>query len=132
VLLKKIAANRRLHTNMLTDAFVAGGFLTLVAILLGITARESALLLQGRKEPQLSENPVVWLPAPDAIKPGVPVAGMLALGAALLQELSGEAAIERERTLQQAECSCPRGSNPRANAFLLSAERRFQSPNRCC
>jgi carbon starvation protein len=132
VLLKKIAANRRLHTNMLTDAFVAGGFLTLVAILLGITAREAALLLRGSKEPKLSENPAVWLPAPDAIKPGVPVAGMLALGAALLQELSGEAAIERERTLQQAECSCPRGTNPRANAFLLSAERRFQSPNRCC
>jgi hypothetical protein len=57
---------------------------------------------------------------------------MLAIGATLLQELSGEAAIERERTIQQMECSCPRNTNPRANAFLLSAERRFNTPNRCC
>jgi hypothetical protein len=57
---------------------------------------------------------------------------MLAIGAALLQELSGEAAVERERTIQQTECSCPPNTNPRANAFLLSAERRFSTPNRCC
>jgi carbon starvation protein len=132
VLAKKIAANRRLHTNMITDAVVAGGFLALVAILLGLTAHEALQLLQRRKEPVLSENTPAWLDAQDAVKPGVPVAGMLAIGAALLQELSGEAAIERERTIQQTECSCPPNTNPRANAFLLSAERRFSTPNRCC
>ena len=130
---KKIAANRRLHTNMLTDAFVAGGFLTLVAILLGITLKEALLLIQHRKPPVLSENTPVWLPAQDVTRPGVPVAGLLALGASLLQELSGEAAIERERNLQQTECNCPEGRlSPRANAFLLTAERRFRTPNRCC
>jgi carbon starvation protein len=132
VLAKKIAANRRLHTNMLTDAVVTGGFLTLVAVLLGLTLREALNLLNRCKAPTLSEDAPVWLAAHDAIKPGVPVAGMLAIGATLLQELSGEAAIERERTIQQAECSCPRNTNPRANAFLLSAERRFSTPNRCC
>jgi carbon starvation protein len=132
VLAKKIAANRRLHTNMLTDAVVTGGFLTLVAVLLGLTLREALQLLQRRKPATLSEDTPVWLTAHDAVKPGVPVAGMLAIGATLLQELSGEAAIERERTIQQAECSCPRNTNPRANAFLLSAERRFATPNRCC
>jgi carbon starvation protein len=130
---KKIAANRRLHTNMLTDAFVAGGFLSLVAILLGITLREALLLIQRRKPPVLSENAPVWLPAQDAASPGVPVAGLLAISASLLQELSGEAAIERERTLQQTECNCPDTRlNPRANAFMLTAERRFRTPNRCC
>jgi carbon starvation protein len=132
VLAKKITANRRLHSNMLTDAVVTGGFLTLVAILLGLTLREALQLLGRRKAPVLSENPPVWLDSRDAVKPGVPVAGMLAIGAALLQELSGQAAIEREHTIQQAECSCPRNLNPRANAFLLSANRRFSTPNRCC
>ena len=131
-LAKKIAANRRLRSNMLTDAAVTGGFLTLVAVLLALTVREAFQLLQRRKEPTLSEDPPVWLAAHDAVKPGVPVAGMLALGATLFQELSGEAAIERERAIQQVECSCPRNTNPRANAFLLSAERRFSTPNRCC
>jgi hypothetical protein len=60
------------------------------------------------------------------------VGGLLTIGVALVQELSGEAAIERERAAQVAECSCPPNVNQRANAFLLTADRRFKGINRCC
>ena len=129
---KKIHAAERLRLNMRTDAAVTAGFLTLVALLLGITISEAVALLRRKKEAVLSESEPVWLPHLDATKSGVPVAGLLGLGVALVQELSGQAAIERERIVQVAECTCPPNSNPRANAFLISADRRFNGINRCC
>ena len=129
---KKLKAARRISLNMRTDAVVTAGFLALVAVLLGITVREAALLLSGRKPAVLSETEQVWLDAPDAQRSGVPVAGMVGLGLALIQELSGEAAVERERLVQQTRCECPPNTNPRANAFLLSSKRRFEGVNRCC
>jgi carbon starvation protein len=129
---KKIKAARRLSLNMRTDAVVTAGFLSLVAILLGITAREAIALLRGKKTPVLSESEPVWLPQLDSTSSGVPVAGILGLSVTLIQELSGEAAIERERAAQIAACTCPRDTNPRANAFLLTADRRFNGINRCC
>jgi carbon starvation protein len=129
---KKITAAHRLSLNMRTDAAVTAGFLSLVAILLGITVSEAAALLRNKKAPVLSESEPVWLPHLDSTKSGVPVAGILGLGVTLIHELSGEAAIERERIAQVAECSCPRDTNPRANAFLLSSDRRFNGINRCC
>lgn len=129
---KKINAAVRLRLNMRTDAAVTAGFLTLVGILLGITVTEAVALLRRKKEAVLSESEPVWLPQLDATKSGVPVAGILGLSVALIQELSGQAAIEREKTVQMAECTCPPNTNPRANAFLLSADRRFNGINRCC
>ncbi len=129
---KKMAAARRLRLNMQTDAAVTAGFLALVAVLLGLTVREATLLLAGKKEPELSESEPVWLPQLDAKRPGVPVAGLVSVGVALLQELSGQAAVEREHAVQVRECSCPPTVNPRANAFLLSADRRLSGVNRCC
>ena len=129
---KKMRAARRVSLNMRTDAAVTAGFLALVAVLLGITSWEVALLLSRRKEAVLSETEPVWLAGPDAQRNGVPVAGMVGLGLALIQELSGQAAVERERMVQQAQCECPPNTNPRANAFLLSSKRRFEGVNRCC
>ena len=129
---KKMRAAQRVSLNMRTDAAVTVGFLTLVAVLLGITSWEAALLLSRRKEAVLSETEPVWLAAPDAQKNGVPVAGIVGLGLALIQELSGQAAVERERIVQQTQCECPPNTNPRANAFLLSSKRRFEGVNRCC
>ena len=129
---KKIQASERLRLNMRTDAAVTAGFLILVALLLGITLSEAIALLRRKKEAVLSESEPVWLPHLDATKSGVPVAGLLGLGVALVQELSGQAAIERERIVQVAECTCPPSTNPRANAFLISADRRFNGVNRCC
>lgn len=129
---KKIKAASRVQINMRTDAVVTAGFLALVGLLLGITLKEALALLSGRKEAELAETKIVWLPQLDAKKSGVPVAGILGLGVALIQEISGQAAVERERLIQQEECSCPVNANPRANAFLLTANKRFNGVNRCC
>ena len=52
-------------------------------------------------------------------------------GALLLKELSGEAAIERERAAQACECAKD-PAKARRNVFLSATERQFRSPNRCC
>jgi carbon starvation protein len=132
LLTKKIRAAQRLSLNMRVDVAVTAFFLALVAVLLGISIREAILLISGRKLSVLSEDEPVWLEQVDAQRPGVPVAGIVGLGLTLIQELSGQAAVERERVVQQARCECPPKTNPRANAFLLSTKRRFEGVNRCC
>jgi len=132
LLTKKIRAAQRLRLNMRVDVAVTAFFLALVAVLLGISIREAILLISGRKLSVLSEDEPVWLEQADAQRPGVPVAGIVGLGLKLIQELSGQAAVERERVVQQARCECPPKTNPRANAFLLSTKRRFEGVNRCC
>jgi len=132
LLTKKIRAAQRLRLNMRVDVAVTAFFLALVAVLLGISIREAILLISGRKLSVLSEDEPVWLEQADAQRPGVPVAGIVGLGLTLIQELSGQAAVERERVVQQARCECPPKTNPRANAFLLSTKRRFEGVNRCC
>jgi carbon starvation protein len=132
LLTKKIRAAQRLSLNMRVDVAVTAFFLALVAVLLGISIREAILLISGRKLSVLSEDEPVWLEQADAQRPGVPVAGIVGLGLTLIQELSGQAAVERERVVQQARCECPPKTNPRANAFLLSTKRRFEGVNRCC
>jgi len=130
---KAVRANQRLQLNMKTDAVVTAGFLALVAILLGITIREALLLLARKKEPVLSETEPVWIPLDEARSSGVPVMSAVALGCALAQELSGEAAVERERQVQAQECVCEiTPAKGRANAFLLTSERRFKGVQRCC
>jgi carbon starvation protein len=129
---KALRSNRTLSANMRTDAAVTAGFLALVAVLLGITAKEAILLLRRRKEPTLSETEPVWIPLEDSQSSGVPVLGIVTLSCALAHELSGEAAVERERQIQAAQCVCASPAKVRSNAFLLSAERRFQGVQRCC
>ncbi len=129
---KKRDAAARVQLNMRTDAAVTAGFLALVGVLLVITLAEAVALLTGKKQAELSETEPMWLKQLDAQKSGVPVAGLVGLGVAMVQELSGQAAIERERAVVVAECTCPPNTNPRANAFLLSTDRRFKGINRCC
>jgi carbon starvation protein len=121
-----------MNLNMQIDAAVTAGFLALVAILLGITIKEAALLLNRKKPPVLSETAPVWMPLDESNSSGVPVLGVVALGAALAQELSGEAAVERERAAQASQCLCESPARARSNAFLLTAERRFKGVQRCC
>jgi carbon starvation protein len=131
---KALQANRRLAANMRIDAAVTAGFLALVSIILGITLKEALLLLSRRKQPLLSETDPVWIPADQSRASGVPVMSAVALSCALAQELSGEAAVERERAALASECACqnPSPARTRSNAFLLHSERRFQGIQRCC
>ncbi len=123
--------------NQYLDAMVTAVFLTLVICIVGISVWEWARLILRAKAPVLRETDPVWLPA-DALAPSRPlrVAGMIALGFTLLKELSGEAAVDRERAQANA-CECAAQSplmkaNARKNVFLTATEHRFKGINRCC
>ncbi len=130
---RAVKMNRTQQRNMRVDAFVTGGFLALVGAIVALSLREWALLLSRRKPAVLRETAPVWLPA-DAPERPLPVMGAIALGFTLLKEVSGEAAIDRERDRAAAcECAAPdRKPGPRRNVFLTATEQRFRGVNRCC
>jgi carbon starvation protein len=128
---KALTANRNALFNNRLDAAVTLTFLVFVALIFGLSVREWMKLLNGWREPKLSETPPVWLPADAVGRPPGHALGAIALGALLVKELSGEAAIERERTAQACECAKD-PAKARRNVFLSATERQFRSPNRCC
>ena len=130
---RAVKMNRTQQRNMRVDAFVTGGFLALVGAIVVLSLREWALLLSRSKPAVLRETAPVWLPA-DAPERPLPVMGAIALGFTLLKEVSGEAAIDRERDRAAAcECAAPdMKPSPRRNVFLTATEQRFRGVNRCC
>lgn len=128
---KSLTANKNALFNNKLDAGVTCTFLAFVALIVGLSAREWLRLLTGSREPKLSETDPVWLPAEQAAANPSGAMGAVALGALLLKELSGEAAIERERVAQACECAKD-PAKARRNVFLSATERQFRSPNRCC
>jgi len=131
VALKKL---KMVRFNNRVDAFVAGGFLALVAAIVLLSIREWMLLIGGTRQPKLSETEPVWLsPEVLASERPVPMMGMAVLGFTLLKELSGQAAIDREQVRAE-QCDCVQAKTPRGrqNVFLTATERRFTGINRCC
>ncbi|MEO6788129.1 MAG: carbon starvation CstA family protein, partial [Chthoniobacteraceae bacterium] len=114
-----------------TDAAITCVFLAFVALIIGLSVREWMRLLSGTRKPTLSETVPVLLPLDAVGRPPGHALGAIALGALLLKEVSGEAAIERERTAQACECAKD-PAKARRNVFLSATERQFRSPNRCC
>ena len=119
------------RSNMNLNAGVTGTFLALVVIIVALSVREWLRLLGGSREPKLSETAPVWLPAEHASANPAGAMGAIAIGALLIKELSGEAAIDRERVAQACECAKD-PAKARRNVFLSATERQFRSPNRCC
>ncbi len=133
----------RIVFNAWLDAGVTAFFLALVAGIFLISVREWLLLLARKKLAELRETPPTWLPdyAVAEAKP-LATASLIALGFALLRELSGEAKVDR---LQQ-QCACVEPSSLRLNvdatqpkpcltreqAYVRAAEERFEGINRCC
>ena len=133
----------RLVFNAWLDAGVTAFFLVLVAAIFLISLREWLLLLARKKLSELRETPPTWLPdyAVAESKP-LATASLIALGFALLRELSGEAKVDR---LEQ-QCACAEPSSLRLNvdntptkpcltreqAYVRAAEERFEGINRCC
>ncbi len=113
------------------DAGVTAVFLAFVAAIVGMSTWEWMRLLRGTRKPDLAETEPVFLPADAIAKPPGHALGAIALGALLLKEVSGEAAIERERIAQACECAKD-PTRARRNVFLSATERQFRSPNRCC
>ncbi|HEV7405912.1 MAG TPA: carbon starvation CstA family protein [Chthoniobacteraceae bacterium] len=134
---KAVQNTRTLVFNNRVDGVVTTIFLALVAAIVLLCLREWWLLLTGRKAADSSETPPVWLdPALDATPAGGHPAGALgaaALAFALLKEVSGEAAIEREQqAAQQCNCAEAQTYKGRQNAFLTATNRRFDGVRRCC
>jgi len=140
---KALRSNRVQSFNNKLDAVVTGFFLALVVGIFLISAREWVLLIARKKAAEPRETPPTWLPdyAVAEAKP-FKLFSLLALAAALLKELSGEAAVDRA---QQHRLFCreelqvdllggglEQRSLSRGEAYAASAEHRFNQPNRCC
>ena len=130
---KAIRTNHTLQFNNYLDAVVAGAFLVLVVMIVCLSAREWILLLARRRVAQLHESPPVWLPdyAIAEASPANAVA-LIALGFALIRELSGQADVERAQ-----KCACQvfrvSGMEHRAAAYERALQRKYDGrPNRCC
>ncbi len=131
---KAIAQLAKQSFNLTLDAFVTAFFLALVVGIFLISVREWILLLARKKLAVLRETEPTWLPdyAVAEAKP-LHAAGLLALGLALLREISGEAKVDRAEQLQE-HTACahhPPGSS-REQAYLRTTEERYKGINRCC
>jgi carbon starvation protein len=116
----------QLFNNRL-DAVVTGVFLALVVAIFFISVREWILLIARKKAASLRETAPTWLPD-YAIAEAKPLhaASLIALGLALLREISGEAKVDRA----EAHCECIHET--REQAYLKTAEERYNGINRCC
>ncbi|MGV3531718.1 MAG: carbon starvation CstA family protein [Chthoniobacteraceae bacterium] len=129
-----IRNNRVEHFNQHLNAVVAGIFMILVSLIVILSVREWLLLLGRRKLATLRETEPVWL-TPSELMAEKPIAvmGLVALSFALLKELSGETAIEREQAAAIAcECEEAKTFRGRQNVYLTTTDRRFTGVTRCC
>jgi carbon starvation protein len=123
---KALRTNHVLQFNNRLDAIVTAVFLALVAAVALLSFREWILLLAHRKLAELRESEPTWLPE-YAIAESRPlhVASLLALGLALVKELSGQSSLERA----QANA----GQHEKATRVYCDAtEQRFNGIRRCC
>jgi len=137
---KALRDNRTLIFNNVLDAIVAGTFLSLVVLIVLLSAREWILLCARRRIADLRESPPVWLPE-YAVAEGQPlrIGALAALAFALLRELSGEADIDRSRDAGIV-CLCPDHANSRvsllgarpSDAYVAHLQHRYSRINRCC
>jgi len=144
LLLAELPKNKTLLFNNYLDAFVAGVFLVLVALIFLVSIREWILLLARKKLAALRESEPVWLPD-YAVAEGKPLRlfSLLTLAFALAKELSGEAAVDRAEQ-HVAVCSAAperidllggraaRAKRIRQRAYETASEARFNGPTRCC
>jgi carbon starvation protein len=128
-----LKAARTMRFNGRVDAAVTATFLVLVVGVVFLAVREWWRLLGGRRPAELSETQPVILP-PDPIS-GAPVAalGAVALGVALLKEVSGEAELDRAQArAEQCDCAVAQTPTGRRNVFLTTLDDRYRGIRRCC
>jgi carbon starvation protein len=123
---KALRTNHVLQFNNRLDAVVTAVFLALVAAVALLSFREWILLLARRKLAVLRETEPTWLPE-YAVAEARPlrVASLLALGLALLKELSGQSHVERA---QASACHHEKS----AQVYCDATEQRFNGIRRCC
>ncbi len=128
---KAIRTNRTLQFNNYLDAVVAGAFLVLVVMIVCLSVREWILLVARRRIAKLHESPPVWLPE-YAIVEARPanVLAVVALGFALIRELSGQADVERA---QRCACQTFKVSGLDGDTYAHGLDQRYDgSVRRCC
>ncbi|MGV3774253.1 MAG: carbon starvation CstA family protein [Verrucomicrobiales bacterium] len=141
---KALRNNQIVQFNQYLDAVVAGTFLVLVSALILISVFEWICLFREKRSPTLRETPPTWLPE-YAIIEGRPnrFFGFLALGIALLKEVSGQADVERREQRAQLECAAHAADAARGginashqhaaeNSYVAATEERYKSIRRCC
>jgi len=119
--------------NSRVDTAVTATFLVLVVGVVLLSISEWWRLLARRRSPLLSETEPVMLP-PDPMT-GSPAAalGAIALGVALLKEVSGEADLDRAQArAEQCDCVVAKTPSGRRNIFLTSLDDRYRGIRRCC
>jgi len=125
-----LAKQQTLAFNNRLDAGVAGAFLALVGVIIGLSVWAWAGLLSGRTVAKLQETEPVWL-ADYELKEAGPnlrtVAGAVTLTLGLAKELSGETHYERAR---QQVCACEQHSDQQI--YVQATEARFNGVRRCC
>ena len=136
---KALRTTETLRFNQLLDAVVTGAFLALVGAVVLLSLREWILLIARKKISELHETPPVWLPD-YSIAESRPAnfTAVIALGFALIKELSGEAHLERAQQAQL--CVCPEHASETAVAsaktaekiYVETTEQRFTGIRRCC
>jgi carbon starvation protein len=120
--------------NNRLDAVITAFFLALVVSIFLISVREWILLLARKKLAVLRETEPTWLPdyAVAEAKP-LHAASLMALGLALLREISGEARVDRAEQLQHhTACAHHDHGSSREQAYLQTTEERYKGINRCC
>ena len=133
-------ANRTLHFNNVLDAAVAGTFLVLVALIVGVSVREWQLLLSRHRPPTLRETEPILLPASAISAHPATAFGAAALAFTMIRELSGQSAIDRAATQpvvvqHRRNILLSEQPNPdaaRKDAYLAALERRYSRISRCC
>jgi carbon starvation protein len=131
---KALKTQRTLQFNNTVDAAVTGAFITLVSTIFLLSLYEWSRLISRAKAPTLSETEPVYLPAELVGTSSGPAAlGAVALGLAMVKELSGQADVDRAMTRAEA-CNCIEARTPRGrqNVFLISLDERYRTPRRCC
>jgi carbon starvation protein len=123
---KALRTNRVVQFNNRLDAVVTAVFVALVAAVALLSFREWILLLARRKLAVLRESEPIWLPE-YAIAESRPlhVASLLALGLALIKELSGQSHLER------AQSNACHNEKP-TQVYCDATEQRFNGIRRCC
>jgi carbon starvation protein len=104
----------------------------MVAVIVLISLREWLLLLARKRVADLRETPPVWLPEyAVAENKALNFLSLLALGLALLKELTGESHLERAQKLACA-CETEHAKTTTGQIYVETTEQRFKGVRRCC
>jgi carbon starvation protein len=132
-----LKATQTLAFNSRVDGVVTALFLAMIGVMVALSVWEWFRLFAGSRSSDLRETKPVWLSdaaLADALSARpAHVYGIAALALAMLRDLSGQTALDREaQAIAQCTCEQLLTAKARQNVFLAVTDRRFRGINRCC